>query len=135
MLQGVAAKDMSSPLCIAWSWRGVMLTSPIVPSKRGPCSHKAASFDFACWPAARIDMGDALAIEEQRSVLSTRSVAPQPDTINKIVRRIKAMVTKLLPVEVDQSQIKDATSSIITPEVIAAFGKSGGDFGEAVPFW
>lgn len=44
-------------------------------------------------------------------------------------------MTKLLPVQVDLEQISDATSSIVTPEVIAAFAKCGGDFAEAVPFW
>jgi hypothetical protein len=50
------------------------------------------------------------------------------------VRRIRALVTRLLPVEVELSDIQDATSSIVTPEVIEAFGKCGGDFAEAVPF-
>lgn len=53
----------------------------------------------------------------------------------EIVRRIRAMATKLLPVEVEISDISDATSSIITPEVIDAFSKCGGDFIEAVPYW
>ncbi|KAK4688082.1 hypothetical protein P7C73_g2044, partial [Tremellales sp. Uapishka_1] len=79
-------------------------------------------------------MGDALAVEDQRSILSTQSCLPEPDTISKLVKRIRALVTKLLPVEVDISDISDATSSIITPEVINSFAKCGGDFGEAVPF-
>jgi hypothetical protein len=51
------------------------------------------------------------------------------------VKRIRALANKLLPVEVELSAITDATSSIITPEVIETFAKCGGDFGEAVPFW
>lgn len=54
--------------------------------------------------------------------------------IVELVRRIRALVTKLLPVEVELSDISDATSSIITPEVIKAFGQCGGDFAEAIPF-
>jgi len=54
---------------------------------------------------------------------------------SEIVKRIRAMATKLLPVQVEISDISDATSSIITPEVVAAFAKCGGDFAEAVPFW
>jgi hypothetical protein len=54
---------------------------------------------------------------------------------SEIVRRLRALVIKLLPVEVVLSDIEDATSSIITPEVIQAFAKAGGDFSEAVPFW
>ncbi|ORY27438.1 hypothetical protein BCR39DRAFT_538029 [Naematelia encephala] len=79
-------------------------------------------------------MGDALAVEEQRSILSARSVAPEPDTVSKIVRRIRALTTRLLPVQVEIDAISDATSSIITPEVIEAFAKCGGDFGEVVTF-
>ncbi|KAK8861535.1 hypothetical protein IAR55_002357 [Kwoniella newhampshirensis] len=79
-------------------------------------------------------MGDALAVEEQRSILSTHSCNPEPDTISKLIKRCRALVTRLLPVEVEISDISDATSSIITPEVIEAFAKAGGDFGEAVPF-
>ncbi|WVR03896.1 hypothetical protein IAU60_000895 [Kwoniella sp. DSM 27419] len=79
-------------------------------------------------------MGDALAVEDQRSILSARSVQPEPDTISKLVKRCRALILRLLPVEVEASQITDATSSIITPEVIVAFAKAGGDFGEAVPF-
>jgi hypothetical protein len=55
--------------------------------------------------------------------------------IAEIVKRIRALVTKLLPVQVELPDISDATSSIITPEVIEAFAKSAGDFSEAVPFW
>ncbi|EIW66614.1 hypothetical protein TREMEDRAFT_74757 [Tremella mesenterica DSM 1558] len=79
-------------------------------------------------------MGDALAVEEQRSILSTQSVLPSPDTINKLVKRIRALTIRLLPVEVELTDITDATSSIITPEVIRSFALCGGDFGEAVPF-
>jgi hypothetical protein len=53
----------------------------------------------------------------------------------EIVKRIRALTNKLLPVEVEVSDISSATSSIITPGVIEAYGKCGGDFGEAVPFW
>ncbi|WWD16556.1 hypothetical protein CI109_100983 [Kwoniella shandongensis] len=79
-------------------------------------------------------MGDALAVEEQRSILSTHSCNPEPDTITKLVKRCRALIIRLLPVEVEISDISDATSSIITPEVIKSFAQAGGDFGEAVPF-
>jgi len=45
------------------------------------------------------------------------------------------MANRLLPVEVEVESISDATSSIITPEVVLAFRKAGGDFEEAIPFW
>ncbi|KAL7421162.1 Calcium channel yvc1 [Cryptotrichosporon argae] len=79
-------------------------------------------------------MGDALAVEEQRSLISATSFAPEPDTVTKLVKRIRALVTKLLPVQVEICDISDATSSIITPEVISAFARCGGDFSQAVPF-
>jgi hypothetical protein len=45
------------------------------------------------------------------------------------------MATRLLPVEVELDVITDATGPVITPEVVNAFRKAGGDFEEAVPFW
>ena len=62
------------------------------------------------------------------------SILPLLTCLVEIVRRIRAMANKLLPVQVEISDISDATSSIITPEVIEAFANCGGDFGEAVPF-
>lgn len=44
------------------------------------------------------------------------------------------MILKLLPVEVDPEAITESTSSIITPAVIEAFAKCGGDFASAVPW-
>lgn len=79
-------------------------------------------------------MGDALAAEEQCSILSVRSVLATPDTIAKLHRRIRMMITTLLPLEVEPTEITVATSSVITPDVIKAFSKCGGDFTEAVPF-
>ncbi|RXK41316.1 calcium activated cation channel [Tremella mesenterica] len=95
-------------------------------------------------------MGDALAVEEQRSILSTQSVLPSPvrhyqqrvllsstalsADFLELVKRIRALTIRLLPVEVELTDITDATSSIITPEVIRSFALCGGDFGEAVPF-
>ncbi|KAJ9108163.1 hypothetical protein QFC20_003524 [Naganishia adeliensis] len=89
--------------------------------------------------------------EEQRSVLSTNSIVAR----TKIVKRIRVMTYKLLPNEstlftlrtspfkhyltlellaVDPDSLTDATSSVITPDVIKAYGKCGGDFAEAIPF-
>lgn len=44
------------------------------------------------------------------------------------------MILKLIPVEVNPDDITDATSSIVSPVVVAAFAQAGGDFSEAVPF-
>jgi hypothetical protein len=48
------------------------------------------------------------------------------------VKRLKALTTVLLPVEVDEQSINDPTSRIITPNVISAFSDAAGDFVEAV---
>lgn len=44
------------------------------------------------------------------------------------------MVLKLLPLEVDPEELKNPSSSIITPAVVKSFARSGGDFSETVPF-
>lgn len=44
------------------------------------------------------------------------------------------MILKLLPVEVESSEITSPTSSIITPAVICSFTQCGGDYNEAVPW-
>jgi hypothetical protein len=106
--------------------------------------------------------GDALAFEEQGSLMSARSIMPQPvsrgslslsgpllysadtcslssgqisqNTVTKLVKRVRLMILKLIPVEVNLEDITDATSSIVSPVVVAAFAQAGGDFSEAVPF-
>ncbi|GHJ83748.1 hypothetical protein NliqN6_0150 [Naganishia liquefaciens] len=72
--------------------------------------------------------------EERVSLMTTHSVLPEPDTMTKIVKRIRVMTYKLLPVEVEADALTDPTSSIITPKVIQAYSRCGGDFAEAVPF-
>lgn len=49
-----------------------------------------------------------------------------------LVKRIRAMTLKLLPVEVPLESISDPTSRIITPQVINAYMAAAGDFMEAV---
>ncbi|KAG1761379.1 hypothetical protein EDD22DRAFT_897285 [Suillus occidentalis] len=68
---------------------------------------------------------------EQASLLSMK---PSPDTLTKLMKRLRALATKLLPVEVDEASINDPTSRIITPNVISAFSDAAGDFGEALPY-
>ncbi|GAB1519738.1 Calcium channel yvc1 [Rhizoctonia solani] len=73
-----------------------------------------------------------IAIEDQVSLLSTRSVRPSPDTLTKLIKRIRALTLKLLPLEVELDAITDPTSRVITPAVISAYVEAAGDFGEAV---
>jgi hypothetical protein len=56
------------------------------------------------------------------------------NTVTKLVKRVRLMILKLIPVEVNLEDITDATSSIVSPGVVAAFAQAGGDFSEAVPF-
>lgn len=44
------------------------------------------------------------------------------------------MVLKLLPVQVEIDLITEATSSIITPEVVKSFAQAAGDFTNVAPF-
>lgn len=66
--------------------------------------------------------------------MSVRSVAPSPDTLTKLVKRLRALTLALLPVEVDPASVNAPTSRIITPQVIAAYRASSGDFVEALPY-
>ncbi|OAX44017.1 hypothetical protein K503DRAFT_846787 [Rhizopogon vinicolor AM-OR11-026] len=72
--------------------------------------------------------------DEQASLISSQSKKPTPDTLTKLVKRLRALTTTLLPVEVDEESINDPTSRIITPNVISAFSDAAGDFVEALPY-
>ncbi|OJA19294.1 hypothetical protein AZE42_00451 [Rhizopogon vesiculosus] len=72
--------------------------------------------------------------DEQASLISSQSKKPTPDTLTKLVKRLRALTTTLLPVEVDEDSINDPTSRIITPNVISAFSDAAGDFVEALPY-
>lgn len=50
----------------------------------------------------------------------------------ELVKRLRALTLTLLPVEVDPDSINEATSRVITPQVISAFKAAAGDFVEAV---
>ncbi|CEL63684.1 Calcium channel YVC1 OS=Saccharomyces cerevisiae (strain ATCC 204508 / S288c) GN=YVC1 PE=1 SV=2 [Rhizoctonia solani AG-1 IB] len=75
-----------------------------------------------------------VAMEDQVSLLSTRSVQPSPDTLTKLIKRIRALTLKLLPLEVELDAITDPTSRVVTPAVISAYVEAAGDFGEALPY-
>ncbi|KAI0832626.1 hypothetical protein BC628DRAFT_1347619 [Trametes gibbosa] len=72
--------------------------------------------------------------DDHIATLSVVSHDPSPDTITSIVRRVKIMTLKLLPVEVDPDSISDPTSRVITPQVINAYIDAAGDFMEALPY-
>ncbi|RDX53892.1 calcium activated cation channel [Lentinus brumalis] len=72
--------------------------------------------------------------EDQISALSAESLEPSPDTVTSLIRRVKIMTLRLLPVEVPMDSLSDPTSRVITPQVINAYIASAGDFMEALPY-
>ncbi|THV08302.1 calcium activated cation channel [Dendrothele bispora CBS 962.96] len=74
------------------------------------------------------DGGDA------NSLMSIQSVKPTPDTLSRLVARLRALTLRLLPVEVEPKDLSTPTSRIITPEVISAYTAAAGDFVEALPY-
>ncbi|KAE9409981.1 hypothetical protein BT96DRAFT_962045 [Gymnopus androsaceus JB14] len=67
-------------------------------------------------------------------LLPIKHVKPSPDTITKLVKRLRALTLKLLPVEVEPKQLNEPTSRIITHQVISAFRAAAGDFDETLPY-
>ncbi|KAF8897831.1 calcium activated cation channel [Infundibulicybe gibba] len=78
--------------------------------------------------------GNGYDAEDRGSLMSVESVKPSPDTLTKLVKRLRALTLTLLPVEVDPSSINDPTSRVITPQVISAYRGAAGDFTEALPY-
>jgi hypothetical protein len=72
--------------------------------------------------------------EDQRSLVSTQSLHISAFTVTKLVKRLRAMTLKLLPVQVELGTLSDPTSRIITPQVIEAYRQAAGDFVEALPY-
>lgn len=75
-----------------------------------------------------------LAMEDNRSLTSIQSVVPTPDTLARLIKRLRILTLSLLPVEVDPGSINDPTSRVITPQVISAYIAAGGDLVEALPY-
>ncbi|CCA68110.1 related to YVC1-vacuolar cation channel [Serendipita indica DSM 11827] len=75
-----------------------------------------------------------MADPEAASLISTRSIQPAPATLTKLIKRIRALTFKLLPVQVNLEELAEPTSRVITPKVINAYAKAAGDFGEALPY-
>lgn len=50
----------------------------------------------------------------------------------ELVKRLRALMLNLLPMQVEISSINDPTSRVITPQVVTAFKAAAGDFTEAV---
>ncbi|KAF9780251.1 calcium activated cation channel, partial [Thelephora terrestris] len=72
--------------------------------------------------------------DDRGSLLSIQSLHASPDSITKLVTRVRALTEELLPVEVTPSSIKEPTSRVITPQVISTYIAAAGDFHEALPY-
>ncbi|KAI0727308.1 hypothetical protein C8Q72DRAFT_841133 [Fomitopsis betulina] len=59
---------------------------------------------------------------------------PQPETVTNLIKRVRALTLRLLPVEVAPEAIDDPTSRVITPQVIDAYIEASGDFVNALPY-
>ncbi|KAK7061976.1 hypothetical protein R3P38DRAFT_682340 [Favolaschia claudopus] len=59
---------------------------------------------------------------------------PSPQTLTKLIKRLRSLTLTLLPVEVDPESINNPTSRIITPRVIKAYKDAAGDFVDALPY-
>ncbi|KAJ7241905.1 hypothetical protein B0H12DRAFT_1203933 [Mycena haematopus] len=71
---------------------------------------------------------------EHRALLSTEDPKPLPQTLTKLVKRLRSLTLTLLPVEVDPESINDPTSRVITPRVIEAYRRAAGDYVNALPY-
>ncbi|KAK7695377.1 hypothetical protein QCA50_000012 [Cerrena zonata] len=80
------------------------------------------------------DMNGLPTTEDQTSLISVESIHPTPDSISKLIRRLKALTYTLLPVEVPIDSLNDPTSRVITPQVISSYIAAAGDYLEALPY-
>ncbi|KAJ7368610.1 hypothetical protein DFH08DRAFT_831810 [Mycena albidolilacea] len=71
---------------------------------------------------------------EDRPLMSVDDAKPSPQTLTKLVKRLRSLTLALLPVEVDPESINDPTSRVITPRVINAYKDAAGDFVDALPY-
>ncbi|KAG8922818.1 hypothetical protein FRC03_008681 [Tulasnella sp. 419] len=72
--------------------------------------------------------------DDEASLISRVSVRPNPDVVTKIIKRLRALTLKLLPLQVDTEELVNPTSRIITPSVISAYSKAAGDYAECLPY-
>ena len=79
-------------------------------------------------------LGSQLIRRQPRSRVSATTPCSSSDQPCRaeIIKRLRAMTLKLLPIEVDQNTLNDPISRIITPRVISAYNKAAGDFQDAV---
>ncbi|KZT71461.1 calcium activated cation channel [Daedalea quercina L-15889] len=59
---------------------------------------------------------------------------PEPETITNLIKRVRALTLRLLPIEVPPESIEEPTSRVITPQVIDTYTQAAGDFVQALPY-
>ncbi|KAF9029770.1 hypothetical protein BJ165DRAFT_1012251 [Panaeolus papilionaceus] len=59
-----------------------------------------------------LGVGNGRDAEDNTSLISIRSVKPGPDTLTKLVRRLRALTLNLLPVEVDPDSISEQPAEL-----------------------
>ncbi|KAF8507846.1 calcium activated cation channel [Hysterangium stoloniferum] len=81
-----------------------------------------------------VDLPIPMESQDRSSFVSTTSIKTSPNTIHKLVLRVRALTLELLPVQVSVDSLKDPTSRIISKSVVNAYAAAAGDFLEALPF-
>ncbi|EJD01312.1 calcium activated cation channel [Fomitiporia mediterranea MF3/22] len=72
--------------------------------------------------------------DENASLLSNKSLHASPDTVTKLIKRLRALTLKLIPVEVELKELTTPASRIISSHVISTYERAAGDFHEALPY-
>lgn len=62
----------------------------------------------------------------------TSTIVLKLNDIAELIKRLRALTLRLLPLEVDVKTINDPTNRIITPLVMLSYMEAAGDFGDAV---
>ncbi|EIN10527.1 calcium activated cation channel [Punctularia strigosozonata HHB-11173 SS5] len=72
--------------------------------------------------------------ESLSSAMPEEPAHPTPETMTKLVKRMRVLTLTLLPIEVDPESLADVTSRTITPQVVSAYIDAAGDFLDALPY-
>ncbi|KAI9513256.1 calcium activated cation channel [Russula earlei] len=76
----------------------------------------------------------AQTMEEVGSSTLPKSIVPTPETLAKLIKRLRILTSTLLPLEVHPTSINDPTSRVITPKVIYTYIEAAGNLVEALPY-
>ncbi|KAI6105899.1 hypothetical protein F5141DRAFT_1126719 [Pisolithus sp. B1] len=71
---------------------------------------------------------------ESSPLLSFHPEKPSPETLTKLIHRLRALTLRLLPIEVDVKSLSVPGSRIITSQVISAYVDAAGDFYNELPY-